>query len=296
MRSLLNGVHRDLTIHLFHDGSLNGHPGVKTLSDMVEEEGAVLKVRAIDPELERNLPGPGMVHLGTLVWFRCLLSELLPDVDRVLYLDADTLVVSDVDPLLEFDLADAPLAAVPDVLMPSDRPRVSALGITDFRRYLNAGVLLLDLEQLRAENASDELLRVAFASGTKFEWGDQDALNVVFAGRWRVLHPRWNAQGTMFRAPETAAEVLGEDPAAEALSSPGILHFEGPNLCKPWHALNTHPWRQTWWATLARTPWASTPPEDRTAVTSALRLLPEGLRIWTYSRILGLRARRARSR
>ena len=80
--------------------------------------------------------------------------------------------------------------------------------------------------------------------------------------------------------------MYGAEAAADARGNPAILHFEGPSLCKPWHALNTHPWRERWWATLARTPWAGTRPEDRGPATMALRFFPERLRIRAYGRLL----------
>jgi lipopolysaccharide biosynthesis glycosyltransferase len=227
------------------------------------------------------------------VWLRCLLADLLPEVDRVLYLDADILVCSPLDALFSIDLGAAPLAAAPNVVQPADRSRILQLGIDDYRRFLNAGVLLMDLQRLRAENASTALMEVAATTGEDLQWADQDALNVVFADRWHVLHPRWNAQNTLWTASDVADDVLGSLQADQARRSPAILHFEGPTLCKPWHALNTHPWRDEWWATLARTPWAETPAEDRGAATAALRLLPEAPRIWIYRRLIGWRARRS---
>ena len=115
----------------------------------------------------------------------------------------------------------------------------------------------------------------------------------MFSHRWHPLHPRWNAQYTLWDTPETAIEVLGAAAVEEARLAPAILHFEGPTLCKPWHALNAHPWRRAWLSTLQRTPWAGTPVEDRGPATAALRLLPESVRVRAYSRLLKWRDRRA---
>jgi lipopolysaccharide biosynthesis glycosyltransferase len=211
----------------------------------------------------------------------------------VLYLDADTLAVSPLAELFTTEVAPAPIAAAANVVMPEERPRIRGLGIEDFRSFFNAGVMLLDLGELRAESAPRKLLELAAARPDDLSWADQDALNMLFNGRWHALHPRWNAQNALWNAPGVAADVLGEQPADEARLSPSILHFEGPSLCKPWHALNRHPWRSVWWAALRRTPWASTTPEDTGAVTTVLRFVPERPRIWTYSRVLGWRARRS---
>jgi lipopolysaccharide biosynthesis glycosyltransferase len=106
-----------------------------------------------------------------------------------------------------------------------------------------------------------------------------------------ALHPRWNAQNQLWESPEAATELFGAA-AAEARQSPAILHFEGPSLCKPWHALCMHPWRRHWWATLARTPFASATAEDQGAATTAIRLLPQSQRVRAYIHLLRWRERR----
>jgi lipopolysaccharide biosynthesis glycosyltransferase len=281
----------NVTVHLLHDGSLHGDVGVDRVAAMVDSAGAVLSVHAVDSGAVRALSATD--RYGTVVWLRFLLPELLPDVDRVLYLDADTLVVSALAPLHACDLHSAPFAAVANVVQPSQRARIRDLGIEDHRRFLNSGVLLLDLERMRAEEATATLLSVAATRTRDLLWPDQDTLNLVFAGRWHPLHPRWNAQYTLWSSPDVAADVFGDALADEARRSPAILHFEGPTVCKPWHALNSHPWRQAWRATLERTPWSGTPAEDRNMATMALRLLPVDLRMRGYGHLLRWRERRA---
>jgi lipopolysaccharide biosynthesis glycosyltransferase len=280
-----------MTVHLLHDGTLATHPGLEMLRGMVKASGAELRVHSVADDGVPALPAMG--RYGSVVWLRFLLPDLLPEVARVLYLDADTLVLSPLAPLFATDLGGAPLGAVPNVVMADQRARLLALGLDDYRQFLNSGVLLLDLDRFREEGATSTLLRIAATRADDLLWPDQDTLNLVFAGRWHALHPRWNAQNTFWSEPAVAAEILGTGPLAEARRSPAILHFEGPSLCKPWHALNAHPWRRVWHATLARTPWAGTPTEDRGAATAVLRLMPEDLRIRAYGRLLKWRDRRA---
>src|SRR5206468_10963777 len=149
----------------------------------------------------------------------------------------------------------------------SMRPHLASLGIDDPSTYFNAGVLLVDLAGWREEQASAALLRFVTTRAEPLPWFDQDALNVVFAGRFHRLHPRWNAMSSLWTWPELAAEVLGPEDHAEARHQPSILHFEGPSLSKPWHFLCEHPWRDVYRSTVARTPWAGVAWEDRTLMT-----------------------------
>jgi lipopolysaccharide biosynthesis glycosyltransferase len=259
---------------------------------MTEDAGGSLQLHALSDDAFSALPA--LTRLGRIVWVRCLLPDILRDVQRVLYLDADVLVVSPLADLLATPTV--PIAAVANVVTPEERPRIRRLGIDDFRSFFNAGVMLMDLGELRIESAPFKLLELAAARSDDLSWADQDALNILFQGRWHALHPRWNAQNALWNAPDVAADALGAGPAEEARRSPAILHFEGPSLSKPWHALNTHPLRSRWWATFERTPWAGRGPEDRGTVTSVLRFVPERPRIWTYKRVLGWRARQVARR
>lgn len=179
------------------------------------------------------------------MWYRVLLPELLPASDRVLYLDADTLVLGDLAPLAELDLGDALVAAVTNVFEAwRGTEHADRLGL-DQASYFNSGVLLLNLRELRRTNAMDELRRVATQRGPELLWPDQDALNLVLGDRRLELHPRWNAMNALYLL-DNADEVYGARAACEARADPAIRHFEGPGANKPWDPASTVPHRDAW--------------------------------------------------
>src|SRR5439155_5773186 len=169
---------------------------------------------------------------------------------------------------------------------------VAALGI-DNGRFFNGGVLLLNPGLMREEPSAARLIRFATERSGLLAWGEQDAMNVVFARRWRSLHPRWNAQNSLWVWSDWAKEVFGAEVLHEATTDPAILHFEGPTLNKPWHYLCEHPWRDVYRDTLARTPWAGTRLEDRTAGTRLIQLLPRRARVPAFVRLQRFRAARS---
>lgn len=234
---------------------------------------------------------PASPTFGPIVWLRFCLPDLLADRSRALYLDSDTLVLSDLHELWETPLDPHPLAAVANVVEASARPHVAALGIQYPGGFFNSGVLLMDLDRMRAEQSSNQLFEAAADLGERLLWPDQDALNVVFAGRWLPLHPRWNTQNIFWAWRQWAVEVFGEAAVEEAIRQPGIRHFEGPSLSKPWHYLCPYPGRKEHRALLAETPWAHMPLEDKTAATWFLRLFPGQLRYRAYARLLQARTR-----
>ena len=86
------------------------------------------------------------------------MPELLPEVERVLYLDVDTLALDDLAPLWRTDLGDAYVGAVTNVFQPDHLFHAAELGIRP-EDYFNSGVLLLDLAALRRDGCAERAAR-----------------------------------------------------------------------------------------------------------------------------------------
>ncbi|MFP5578411.1 MAG: TylF/MycF/NovP-related O-methyltransferase [Acidimicrobiia bacterium] len=293
IRSLLD--HHDageVDLHVVHDGTVAGPLGAR-LTSWLAGLGGTATLHAVPPARSAGLPS--LDRFGTVVWSRFLLPELLPEHDRVLYLDADVVVTGRLDELFATDLGGAPLGAVRNVVERSQRERLRRLGIADPLDVCNSGVLLLDLPAMRAAGTADAVLDLARDRAGDLGWPDQDALNLA-VGSWARLHPRWNAQNSLWDWRPLAVEVFGVDAVDEATSDPAIVHFEGPSLCKPWHLLCEHPWRDTWWDAARRTPFAPDQPEDVTVATRLISRLSGDRRRSAYLRLLRLRQRSAARR
>ena len=254
------------------------------LRAITEQAGANIALQTIDESRLTAFPSKGLALGGYMSWVRVILPELLPDIDRVLYLDADTLVVTSLAEVWSTELHGAFAAAVPNVTEPAQYDHVRSLGIESPASYFNAGVLLLDLERWRAEDITTALYDFV-GSREYLPWYDQDALNVVFRERWVPLHPRWNAMNSLWIWADYATAIYGADAVAEAVADPAILHFEGPAVCKPWHYLCDHPFRHRYRDVLGQTPWADTPMLDRTIGTRLIAALPSSQRHKAYARL-----------
>lgn len=275
--------HGTVAVHFLHDDALPLEE-LRLLGELVAGSGGEWHAHCIGkPEQARC---PGNKRFGQVAWYRVLLPDLLPELPRVLYLDADTLVQRPLHPLWETDLEGRPLAAVANPLYPfMNYGFLAGLGLASTADYFNSGVLLLDLEVWRREGLSDRVLTQAAAQGSQ-EWPDQNALNVVLRGRWLPLPPVWNAQNTVFDL-RAAHLPFSREAIREARRQPAVVHFIGPY--KPWHYRCKHPLRRLYWRHLAATPWHGLPVEGRTLKHQLLRLLPEQ---WSWR----IEARRRRKR
>ena len=87
---------------------------------------------------------------------RLLVDKLLPDdIDRILYLDGDTLVLGSLESLWKLDMGNRSIGMGPESTV--DAARRGFLGL-DKQMYCNAGVLLIDLQRWRERKLGEKVL------------------------------------------------------------------------------------------------------------------------------------------
>ncbi|NIZ40197.1 glycosyltransferase family 8 protein [Entomospira entomophila] len=148
---------------------------------------AVVQFLDISDEQDREIPSIG--SWGKETNYRGLLPELVPHLDMILYLDADTLILDDLSHLFQLDLSSHPYAATADI----DRHDYNLIHIASkdcnysmknllFQYgYINAGVLLLNLAYWREHNWQKEFIRLLnlIDRHKLVSLPDQDVLNYL---------------------------------------------------------------------------------------------------------------------
>ncbi len=247
---LTNRDGEDVVIHFLHGRDLGRRPAHR-LDEMVAAAGGSIVFHEIAPERVAGLPVRD--YFTAAMWYRIFLPELV-DSDRALYLDVDTIVAAPLTELFATDLGNAYLAAVDNIPLPWLGDRAADLGLA---RYFNSGVLLLNIEAMRADGRTRALVDVGRGEAARLLWPDQDALNLALGERRVSLSPRWNAMNALFAYPE-GAETFSEELVEQVLRSPGIRHYEGPGANKPWHHDFEHPHRELYLRHREATPWPRT--------------------------------------
>ena len=161
---------------------------------------------------------------------RLLLPELLPELDKILYLDCDIIVRQDLSKLwAETDLGDNYLAAVYEAAIEGQAERFRALGC-DPSSYFNSGFLLMNLARMRQEKVSEKLLEACRVPYLEFP--DQDALNQVCQGRVLPLSPLYNSIRTFF-IPQYKPDFVRQygDELWDRVQHEATIHYTGG---KPW--------------------------------------------------------------
>ena len=211
----------------------------------LDEKRLSLEFIPLKGRLEGIYTDPRYTEAASL---RLLLPELLPELDKILYLDCDIIVRQDLARFWnETDLGDNYLGAVYEAAIEGQAERFRALGC-DPARYFNSGFLLMNLAQMRKEKVSERLLEACRVPYLEFP--DQDALNQVCQGRVLPLSPLYNSIRTFFIPKYKPDFVRQYDRKLwRRVQREATIHYTGG---KPWDLFTVQ--FGAWWRTYDRLP------------------------------------------
>lgn len=115
-------------------------------------------------------------------YYRLLLLDYLPDdVDRILYIDPDTVVINDISEFYNVDFKGKSIAAAGHTYKDIEKLNRIRFKFEGNVRYFNAGVVMFNTEKMRSNMKTQDI----FDHIRKYKrWlflADQDALNGIFA-------------------------------------------------------------------------------------------------------------------
>ncbi|HAI12533.1 MAG TPA: hypothetical protein DCM28_12570 [Phycisphaerales bacterium] len=195
---------------------------------------------------------PDVRYLSNASYYRLIIHDLFPDLERMIYLDSDLLVRTSLAPLWNTSL-DGVLAAVVEETQFLDQV-YQDMGLNPGVRF-NAGMMLCHLAAWRQESIWDQYIQALELFRDHLHAGDQDILNHTLAGRVHILPQRWNLTTSIYKEP---AEYRHYDAkhVLDTVTNPAIVHFTSSR--KPWMLQrDRHGFSHEYWRYLALTPWRS---------------------------------------
>lgn len=150
-------------------------------------------------KLERNLLTRD--YYSNATYYRVLIPNLYPEYDKVLYLDADIVILDDIAKLYNKSIGNYLIAGVSEHWL--DRYRElqeyaeKVIGVSSYKKYINAGIMLMNLKELRESKFEEKFIHLL--ENVKYVFAQyQDYFNRICKGRIKYLRGYWNASGYIY--------------------------------------------------------------------------------------------------
>lgn len=217
------------------DGGIN-ETNKEKLINISKKYNFYLEFKKVSNEKIKKLKTTG--HITHPTYYRIMIPEIFPNLNKVLYLDCDILVTGDLLDLYLIDIEKYFIAACDE----EDyiKGRLEILEIPN-HKYFNAGVLLINLKKWRKENLSKKLINHALENLHKFDMHDQDILNSFLYDKWIEMPYKYNY----------TSWFLDLHPIKN-IKDVSIIHYTG---LKPWNYDCLNPLKKEYFKYLKLTPW-----------------------------------------
>lgn len=167
------------------------------------------------------------------------------DIDRLLYIDSDTIICSDVSPLISWDMGDKPIAMVLDSLGGRHKLKV---GLHEDDDYFNGGIVLYDLRKWRQDKCTEKIQEHVKNVRSHYIAPDQDLLNVVLNKQIKKMDISYNLQPVhavytykQYNRTFGQKTYYSEEEINSAVRNPKILHMFRYLGEFPWNENSQHP-------------------------------------------------------
>lgn len=249
---LYNSNPRD-TYHFYILSSIITDKNKKKLKKLRKIRDFTIKYPTIDDkklEIFKKVKRSAWVPIDT--FNRLLMPDLLPNIDKAIFLDSDIVVMQDIAALYAVDVSDCYVAGVEDL---NYAGLVRMLGYPKQYTYINSGIYVMNLAQLRKDNYYQQIIDVVSKEYPKYTVAEQCVLNSCFHEHIKLIPHKWNMYHIFLNRPWYNFIPYDVNIWNDGIRNPAIVHFVGPD--KPWNYNSTHPYRNEYLKYLRMTPWKS---------------------------------------
>ncbi|WP_196594375.1 glycosyltransferase family 8 protein [Pectinatus sottacetonis] len=188
MTSIINNnPHEKITFHVFID--FIDEENKNKLKLFALNNNVPVIIYLIDPAIFEQFSYTQ--HFAKATYNRLLMPKILDGlVDEIIYIDADIQCFNKLSGLSAVNLSNKIAAVVNDI--PIVRQRQSVFLKLKDPSYFNAGFMFINVSNWNKGNISEKTMAVAFKNRDRFNWQDQDALNVVLEGKCIYLDKKYD--------------------------------------------------------------------------------------------------------
>ncbi len=215
-----------------------------------------IKIRYLYIDQNIYLRFPISFHFTHTIYYRISIPILFDvSVSKVLYLDSDMIIKSDISKIWNVDISEYYAASVEAL---GFEKRYADLNMLSESIYFCSGLLMMNLKKWREDDVMNRVIHFIEDNQSKIQMWDQDSLNSILCGKWLPLPLDWNQQ-TYFFDDEIYNKFCNREDFIKARDCPSIIHYTSSH--KPWHYMNDHPYKYEYFNYLKLTPWKEFSPK-----------------------------------
>lgn len=207
-------------------------------------------------------------HIETI--YAKLFFTRIPKIDKIIYLDSDTIVAGSLKELCEIKLGDNFFAGVnARAINPADK-----LNLKKSDPFINDGVVFINLEECRKHNILEKFKEFIAQHNGNPPLLSEGVINKVCTGKIKVIHPKFNLMSSLieFKGNRFASidSYYTNDILKEAISDPVIIHYLAAFYNRPWNINCTHPMKDAYLHYKSLSVWKDLPLEKKKLSTRLL--------------------------
>jgi len=250
----------DIIVYILESGISTANK--KKLNSVAENYHCSVPVWIKAKDIRRVLGIAVAVDRGSLSQYARLFvtSDLPKNLERVLYLDCDTIINKSIRELWNIDLHGKTIAALMDAFSKYYRVNID-LQPNDI--MFNSGVMLIDLNRWKEQQVEQQLLKFICSKKGKIQQGDQGALNAILSHDTYCIEPRFNSVTIFYDFTYTEMLIYRKPPKfyskeqiQKAIEEPNVIHFTTSfKSLRPWLIGCKHRHVNEWLKYKALSPW-----------------------------------------
>ena len=201
---------------------------------------------------------------GRTVYCRLFLSELIPEnIDKIIYIDSDTLVLGSISYLIDVLNSEEFLNYYAAGCIDAVSTYKKMHGFKKNETYYNTGLLLINLKLWRQKEIQHTIINEIRRRNGKSIDTDQSYINCIMINKIMTLPAKYNVMSLYYHVYNkflqmsgySKSETYSKDELSGAVSTPIIVHFAGDKEYRPWYADCKHCMKEKWLQYLQKTEW-----------------------------------------
>lgn len=257
---------QDICFHIFEDGiSSKSKERLHCICGKYGAQIIFYDVQPVCAKLEEMNVQPWRGRYSAYV--KLMISSFLPQgIERAVVLDADTIVIGDIQELDTMDLHGHPCAMALEGIH-GDYQLISGVGKSEL---YNTGVIVYDLPVWREKKVEERFVNHLTNVCCRYMLPEEDPISIVLRGDVERLRPEYNfiAQYTCFATERYFRRFHWDrledkfytlQQIQQAKKAPRICHCIDMFTSRPWFEENIHPYRDLYDHYLMMTPWKDVP-------------------------------------